>query len=486
MIRLLYDTFLATDPHNSGIPQDVRLLLKALAISPGIDASLLVHPGAYLPDAIKAMTTDSALGAALIINATTTRQRTTAPAPAASEPSVIRKLRWQLRRALAKRAVFSSVAIRNDDLFDAVWRTRLQASLSAADRDLLRSKQLVFSALPEDFINHSRKIRASLATEGFDFLVMQDVRVVNVSRHTSKIIRYHDSLPLLSPDTFPDFPWIKRHYYSLKYAAKDSFFVCNSESTREQLLYVVPQAESRSFVIPCTLPDLSAWQPSPLSVREIVRGRGAAISSSPPGQNKGGILLPDTLPRDDAVRYAIMVSTLEPRKNFPGAVSAFAEFLRRSRLDIKLLIVGRRGWNDEPILDAMAEGLRHGWIVHVENVPFAELMKLYQGAEALLFPSFGEGFGYPPMEAMQCGTPALVSDIAVHRWVMQDAVLYANPYDRNAIVDQLNNLLGPARSETLARLKAKWPSVLDRFSMSNVSQRWLELLQKLKVDNSSG
>jgi glycosyltransferase involved in cell wall biosynthesis len=181
-----------------------------------------------------------------------------------------------------------------------------------------------------------------------------------------------------------------------------------------------------------------------------------------------------------------MVSTLEPRKNFPGAISAFAEFLRRSRQDIKLLIVGRRGWNYERTLDAIADGLQHGWIVHIENVPFPELIKLYQGAEALLFPSFGEGFGFPPLEAMQCGTPALVSDIAVHRWVMQDAVLYANPYDRNAIVDQLNNLLGPARSETLDRLKAKWPSVLERYSISNVSQRWLELLQKLKADKSSG
>ena len=60
-------------------------------------------------------------------------------------------------------------------------------------------------------------------------------------------------------------------------------------------------------------------------------------------------------------------------------------------------------------------------------MPVEEMRVLYTHAEALVFPSNYEGFGFPPLEAMQCGTPVIASDIAAHRWVLGDACAVLQP-----------------------------------------------------------
>jgi glycosyltransferase involved in cell wall biosynthesis len=118
---------------------------------------------------------------------------------------------------------------------------------------------------------------------------------------------------------------------------------------------------------------------------------------------------------------------------------------------------------------------------YLTRVPQDELVSLYRQARAVLFPSFAEGFGFAPLEAMQCGTPAVVSDVPAHRWVLRDAVLYADPYDTAAIAQQLSLLLADRNQGGLGcELRAKAAKVLDRFSLSATSQQWLALFDKLR------
>ena len=104
--------------------------------------------------------------------------------------------------------------------------------------------------------------------------------------------------------------------------------------------------------------------------------------------------------------YLLMVGTLEPRKNHRLALDAFAQ-LKALGYPHRLLIAGGKGWLFEPISALVASmGLSHD-VTFAGYVPDDDLPALYSAAEALLMPSLYEGFGFPLLEAMACGTPVI-------------------------------------------------------------------------------
>jgi glycosyltransferase involved in cell wall biosynthesis len=104
--------------------------------------------------------------------------------------------------------------------------------------------------------------------------------------------------------------------------------------------------------------------------------------------------------------YLLAVGTIEPRKNYPFLIDVFE---RLTKFDGDLVIAGRRGWKYQPILERIERSSRRANIRLVEDLQESDLSALYSGAELLLLPSLYEGFGFPPIEAMACGTPAVVS-----------------------------------------------------------------------------
>ena len=118
--------------------------------------------------------------------------------------------------------------------------------------------------------------------------------------------------------------------------------------------------------------------------------------------------------------YVLAVSTLEPRKNLPALVAAFA-VLRRRRPELTLALAGLEGWEDRPLA---AEGVRLLGFVSDE-----ELARLYRGADAFAYPSSFEGFGIPVVEALASGTPAVVSSHPSLDEASGAAALRADPDD---------------------------------------------------------
>jgi glycosyltransferase involved in cell wall biosynthesis len=139
--------------------------------------------------------------------------------------------------------------------------------------------------------------------------------------------------------------------------------------------------------------------------------------------------------------YILFVGTLEPRKNIDGLLRAYT-MLRADLPDAPpLVIAGQRGWLYEQLF-ALGEEL--GVAPHVtwlEGVPYDDLPALYSGAALLCLPSYYEGFGFPPLEAMACGTPAVVADRASLPEVVGDAGLLIEPDDPASIADALERLL---------------------------------------------
>jgi glycosyltransferase involved in cell wall biosynthesis len=107
-------------------------------------------------------------------------------------------------------------------------------------------------------------------------------------------------------------------------------------------------------------------------------------------------------------RYLLWVGNLEPKKNLPDTLRAFEAAARR--IPHELVLAGARGWRCEPILAALTASPVAGRVRWLGYVPESHLAGLYSGADLLVHWSLYEGAGLTPLEAMACGTPAVVSD----------------------------------------------------------------------------
>ncbi len=137
--------------------------------------------------------------------------------------------------------------------------------------------------------------------------------------------------------------------------------------------------------------------------------------------------------------FALAVSSIDPRKNFPMLVNAFEAIE-----GCQLYIVGKQNH-----VFSQQNGLDKG----VSNVKFLgrvsdeELKRLYNQAVCFIFPSIYEGFGLPLLEAMTCGCPILASDIPVFREVCGDTAIYFDPYDETSIRNSIEHFLSLGKEE---------------------------------------
>lgn len=137
-------------------------------------------------------------------------------------------------------------------------------------------------------------------------------------------------------------------------------------------------------------------------------------------------------------RFWLFVGTLEPRKNLPVLLEAYAKLPRRERLP--LVIGGDKGWDYDPIFAAV-DRLSLANDVRFPGYISAELMPLwYNAAEAFIYPSVFEGFGMPVLEAMACGTPVVVSDASSLPEVAGNAGICIPPHDAEAWSDALRRI----------------------------------------------
>ena len=155
-----------------------------------------------------------------------------------------------------------------------------------------------------------------------------------------------------------------------------------------------------------------------------------------------------------AARYFLSVNTLEPRKNMELALRCFAAIVEEANIDdLYFVLVGTRGWDFSSILSAIARSRVAAERVLIAGyVPDQHLSALYSGATAFVYPSHYEGFGLPPLEAMQCGTPVISSNSSSLPEVVGDAGIMVDPHDEAALSDAMLTLYRqPDIREALAK-----------------------------------
>ena len=155
--------------------------------------------------------------------------------------------------------------------------------------------------------------------------------------------------------------------------------------------------------------------------------------------------------------YILSVGSIQPRKNLARLVRAYARVrasLRGNNSAItlpKLVLVGKCAWLYDETLRALDEtGVRDD-VVLTGYVPQADLPALYSGALCFVYPSYFEGFGLPPLEAMKCGAAVIVGNKTSLPEVVGDAALTVDPFDVDAIASAMKQLIDdPALRETLS------------------------------------
>jgi glycosyltransferase involved in cell wall biosynthesis len=138
--------------------------------------------------------------------------------------------------------------------------------------------------------------------------------------------------------------------------------------------------------------------------------------------------------------YVLFVGTIEPRKNLPTLVQAIG--LLRRETPVRLVVAGPRGWLSGPVFEAVRRQSVEDGVVFLGEVDPVELRPLYAGAEAVTLPSLYEGFGLPPLEAMACGTPVVVSNAAALVEIVGDAGVIVRPDDPDDIANGLAWVIG--------------------------------------------
>lgn len=134
--------------------------------------------------------------------------------------------------------------------------------------------------------------------------------------------------------------------------------------------------------------------------------------------------------------FILFVGSIQPRKNLKRLLQAYLSLSQNFRKDQKLMLVGQDGWNCVDILELIKKHRSDIYLLDsIKND--SELARIYNAASVFICPSLYEGFGLPPLEAMACGCPTIVSNVSSLPEICGDAAYYINPYDVENIADGL-------------------------------------------------
>jgi glycosyltransferase involved in cell wall biosynthesis len=214
--------------------------------------------------------------------------------------------------------------------------------------------------------------------------------------------------------------------------------IADSESTKNDLMEIYQVSPSRIIVI---YPGIESTY-SPQSQRELVRV-------------KTKYNLPD--------QFILSVGTQEPRKNLSRLIEAV------QGLNIPLVLIGKYGWG--PNLPDHIPGMQH--VMSLGFVPEEDLPALYSAASVFAYPSLYEGFGFPVLEAMACGTPVVTSNISSLPEVGGSAAILVDPKN----VKSINQGIMQVIAERDSRIKLGIAQAKE-FTWGHAAQKTLEVYEK--------
>ncbi|NOQ68308.1 glycosyltransferase [Patescibacteria group bacterium] len=243
----------------------------------------------------------------------------------------------------------------------------------------------------------------------------------SVSKKCKTITTFHD----LSFESYPEFYSTGKNYWHFsmnprKQAQKADKIIAVSQSTKDDLIKIYGIEPEKIKVIYSGVNSVSSIQYSVFSISEIRKKYN--------------------LPK----KYILYLGTLEPRKNIIGLIKAFEEFKKSYKLQAtsyKLIIAGSKGWLYEDIFKIVKNSPAKDNIIFTGFIDDKDKAALYSLADLFVYPSFYEGFGFPPLEAMAAGTPVITSNFSSLPEAVGDAAITVNPYNIDELAKAIEMVL---------------------------------------------
>ncbi len=236
-----------------------------------------------------------------------------------------------------------------------------------------------------------------------------------------RMLTIWDTLPLTMPEYFPDPAARRAVAAALRSLSQPQMHaICTAAAVKEDLVRLTALEPERVHVVPLGA-SAALFHPvgDPQRIAAMRRRYGI-----PPGD------------------YLLTLSAIDPRKNLPQLIRAFRAVQADPAVpDATLVVAGEQELGTGRASGEERYATERGRIIFTGRVDDADLAALYSGARAFVFPSLGEGFGLPPLEAMQCGTAVVCSDAPALPEVTGDAALSFPPRDTAALVAALRAVL---------------------------------------------
>jgi len=246
---------------------------------------------------------------------------------------------------------------------------------------------------------------------GADLFFSPNLIFTHLSKKCRQVITFHD----LSFERYPEFFSLKRRLWHK--------FILPEEAAK--------QASGIIAVSHSTAADLQElYQVPPEKIKVIysgVLGRFKPRSLEDPAV--AAVRRKYHLPR----HFILYLGTIEPRKNLEGLLLAFGNLKKRRKGDLKLVIAGRPGWLYKNVYKLASQSWVSRDIIFTGFITDQDKPYLYNLADVFVYPSFYEGFGFPPLEAMASGAPIISSHISSLPEVVGHAGILIDPYNINEI-----------------------------------------------------
>jgi glycosyltransferase involved in cell wall biosynthesis len=249
----------------------------------------------------------------------------------------------------------------------------------------------------------------------------------SIAVHTRSplVLTVHDLIVFRMPQLFPGLysPEFNSGFKMYQDAARSSIpraahVICISESTRRDLLELFHLDPARVSVIPYGAP-------------------------TPPNDFQ-------RIANDDGCHRVLFMGRIEHRKNLPTAVEALAQ-VRRDGIDVRLIVCGEAGGPEGSRVRAECDAAGAGsWVEWRDHVEGPAIWREYAQADALVYPSWYEGFGLPPFEAFVTGVPVVASNTSSLGELLQDAALLCDPSRPDQFANAIARVLtDPAERDRL-------------------------------------
>ncbi len=290
---------------------------------------------------------------------------------------------------------------------------------------------------------------------GFDCLFLPNLNPFSVSRTAKLAVTIHDLSPVIAPEFYDAKRrlWHSFLNYQKTFTRADIIFAV-SEYTKLDIIRAVSSAgkkiKAHLSLALIRFSSVSNWEHAALhaEARNVVH-------SAP-------------------VEYILFLNTVEPRKNLSNVLKAF-ELMEG---DTELVIAGRQGWKYSDIFEQLEGTKKRGKIRYLGYIDEAHKPAIIALARALVYPSFYEGFGFQPLEAMACGVPTVVSQVTALPEIAGDASLLVNPYNINDLAHALTEVT--VNESLRQQLIAKGAERVRKFRWQTAAAQVLAALNNLR------